>query len=271
MEIVRNIFIKLLNPRVKKSFNLRKSTIVCLEDLSKYLDEICAREIKKNYSENIPYVAGVIFRDNKIFKTKNEFEQYCRCNLFLANEWLKFLIHENIKVNGKASHKRVVKFKDHIHDFLHDVKPFVEYFERKRDSEFVFFTGSKYYGQLAWQIYRESCGLYWQSTQNSGTCSHTMTINLSIFSLRQALEIKFQRIVGIYRIHNKKYEEPKVKHDFYVRFVEKHLSKIKTNYSTLNNLIKVYQWTNNTIHTGFMPFIWVQWYALELCDPLSQL
>ena len=267
MKLASNILNKFIDPRILK-VKLRKSTISCLEELSDYINSICSREIRKNYADNRSYVAGVIFREKKPFKTKNEADQYCKCHLFLANQWLKFLIENAIKVNGKASHRRVLKFEEHIQDFMHDVKPFIEYFEKKSNPEYSFFKGSKYYGQQSWQIFRESRELYWISTQDKFTCSYRMTINLSIFSLRQALELKFQRIIGIYAIYNKKFEEPKVKYGYYSTFIEKHLTTIQTKYSSFNDLTKIYKWTNRTIHTGFMPYIWEQWYALELADLL---
>lgn len=242
----------------------------CLEDMQAYLKAVVDRNVKKDYLKNHNYLIGVLYKENGILKTDSEVRAFCKCQLTLAVHWFDELLDSLNSQPGAMRRERILKVGEHLHDFMHDVRPIIEYLERRHDSEFVFFEGGKAYGRPAWQIYRESYSLYWSSSNNQPSVSHRNGISLSVFTLRQSLEILFQRVLGFYGAHDKNYTEPRLRHDFFPEFIEKHIDKFNVRYHSLRNIIKLYKWTNFFIHTGVMPRIWEPWFALEYCKNLFQ-
>ena len=265
MRIAQNLFNKLgdLPKHTKKKAS--KSTVRCLEDLATYIDNLRNEHINKSYLDE--YLIGAVFKTEIYFKTDSEINQYCKCQLFLADLWLKSLI-KKIERDGGLSHNRILRYKDHIGDFLHDIKRFIEYLERKKNKDFVFFEGSKYYGQYAWQIFSESNVLYWLKSNEKSSLSHRSAINLSVFTLRQSLELKFRKVLGLIYIHDKNGTSAKIKHEYIPEFLEKNLTELEVNYDSINGVIKIYKWTNSTIHTGIIPYIWELDFALDYCSNL---
>src|SRR5690606_2760514 len=112
------------------------------------------------------------------------------CSLTVANKYLKEVIAQLKKDNKKLSDKIVLKYSDLIHEYLHDIKPFVEYFKRQSDPNYVFFTGGKSYNNYSYELSMISNNLYWNCFFHQNIFDQKMSINISNFALRQSLEIK---------------------------------------------------------------------------------
>lgn len=265
MRLAQSLFSKLGDsPKHIKKKN-RQSTALCLSNLAEYIDELCNKHVKRKYTDD--YLIGAIFKLEVSYKTDSEVNQYCKSQLFIANSWLNSLINI-IKENGNFNHASIIKHKHHITDYLFDIKPFIEYLERKSNKDYIFFDGGKYYGQKAWQVFRESKVLYWHSSSNKNYLTHRSNISLSVFTLRQSLELKFKSILGLSDIYDKSNASAKIKHDYIPDFLDRNLSELDVNYNSLKYIIKIYKRTNVTIHTGIIPHIWEQDFALNYCAGL---
>lgn len=89
-----------------------------------------------------------------------------------------------------------------------------------------------------------------------------------MFAIRQSLEIKFRRILGIAGIFNKELKSPRLRHDYFAEFIQKHLYHFVIQHNSIKNITTIYKWTNFGIHSGTMPRTWEAQYALEYCDGL---
>lgn len=254
------VFNKIVYPTTN-SKKIKKSALRCLEELLCYIDSLVHYHIKKDYSED--HLVNTIFQESSNIRKPQQLENYCRCHLYIARNWLGALISD-LKANNETSHHHVIKFKSYISDFLFNIKTFIEYLERKKSKDYVFFNGIKHHGQHSATIFRTSMQLYWQSSENINNCSHSALINLSTFTLRQAIELKLQRIIGAQDIYDKTGNRLRTKLDMYSSFISENTDLITTNCHSIHNILTISKWTNKTIHKGATPYIWEQWYALTV-------
>lgn len=251
------------------SKKIKKSTKSILLSLVSDLDKLQTKEKCKNYIDNPEHIIGCIYGNKTVLNSRSEIRAYCKCQLHLATCWLKELIR-TIEKNGKGglSYNSISNYKEHISSWVFELKPYVEYFGRKRNPDYEFIWGVKPNYRQAWQIFGEANKLYWSSSQKKDTVDHVISVNLSAFTLRQSLEIKFQRILGVSRIYDSSLESPKFRHEFFADFIQDNLDNISTEYNSLRGIIKIYKWTNRHIHTGIAPKTWKLEYALSYCSQL---
>jgi hypothetical protein len=184
---------------------------------------------------------------------------YYRANLSLAIRELRKFIDEI-----KNQDNNIILFKEHLLSYIFDIKPFIEFFERKQNNDFILFAGERNYYTTSQEIKLASNSLFWQSPQNS-IFDQKISFNLAVFTLRQSLELKFRRICGILEIHYNKH----LKHDFFIDFIKQ--NRIYFDFPencSLTHIFKIYSWTNLTIHSGNRPRIWEIQFALEFTQIL---
>jgi hypothetical protein len=93
-------------------------------------------------------------------------------------------------------------------------------------------------------------------------------MDLSIFSLRQALKLKFRRVLGVAAIYHKTtFAVPKLRHDFFFDFIVKNQDLFVFQTPHIKEIWKIYSWTNACIHLGILPRIWVLQHALDVVSP----
>lgn len=252
-------------PKYKAS--IKESLIEVIEEFSKFIDTLKNEVVKKDNSNNLEYIIGAILKDERTLKNDSEINNFCKCSLSVANKYLKEVIGEIKKDNKKLTDKNVLKYSDLIREYLHDVKPFVEYFKRKKDPNYILFTGGKDYNNHSYEINRISNNLYWNCFYKQNIFDQKMSINISNFALRQSLEIKFKRILGIYDVYNKSLNGPKLRHDFFPDFINRNKSHFELPYTNLSFLINAYKWTNRTIHNAENPRIWELRCVLDYVNP----
>jgi len=142
---------------------------------------------------------------------------------------------------------------------------------KKKDPNFRFVEGFKSYAQNSIWMFREAKNLFWSSTvTNKNPLSHMSSVSLAVFALRQAIEIRFRRVIGITKIVDENVSDAKLRHDFILDFVGKNLDLIELKVGSMTNLALIYKWTNFSIHTGGMPKIWEMQFALDFCNNVFQ-
>jgi hypothetical protein len=82
----------------------------------------------------------------------------------------------------------------------------------------------------------------------------------SIFVLRQALEAKFERLVGV-GIYNKYGDTPRLRHGFHHDFIKTHRQYFNFKAVDFDNLETIYQWCNEVVHRVYVPVVWQISYA----------
>lgn len=91
---------------------------------------------------------------------------------------------------------------------------------------------------------------------------------LTTFALRQALEIRLRRIIGIGVVENSKGDIVKLKHETVMKVI---LDNVKCVFSGNSDLLKhikiIYKWTNFSIHSMWSPPTWMIWEAYTILEP----
>lgn len=88
---------------------------------------------------------------------------------------------------------------------------------------------------------------------------------LSVFGLRQAMEIKFRRIIG----YAGSKPSLKIKHEVIPEIIsqsEKNIFFSKKKTISLKDIMHVYIWTNYSIHSMQSIYPWVIWKAFDVCQ-----
>ena len=254
------------NIPAKHRKKIQESTKTCLLEFAKYLDEIKCNYVKKDNSENANYVIGVIFKNLNAINKPVEWNNFCKVSLSVANRKFQELVQ--IIANEKDfKRKTILKYKDLIRDYVFDLKYFVEYFEQKSNSAYVFFRGGKSYNNHTYELFFISNNLYWNSIYRQNIFDQKMALNIACFTLRQSLELKFKRICGVYEINNEDYNGPKLRHEFFAEFIEENNEHFELPYASLTELLKIYKWTNYAIHNAENPLIWELKFALDYTHP----
>ena len=90
---------------------------------------------------------------------------------------------------------------------------------------------------------------------------------LCIFGLRQTLEHKFEKLVGFESVKPKQ----KFPHDFWPKIIRSYVNNGKLKFSEqvdIGRVMRVYNWTNGSIHGMRTDFVWLVWKAFQVCKPL---
>ena len=90
---------------------------------------------------------------------------------------------------------------------------------------------------------------------------------LCIFGLRQTLEHKFEKLVGFESVKPKQ----KFPHDFWPKIIQSYVNNGKLKFSEqvdIGRVMRVYNWTNGSIHGMRTDFVWLVWKAFQVCKPL---
>ena len=241
-----------------------KSTLDDFKAFIAEFDEWVEANLK---AHNDDHLIGQIYKENLFFWTENEYTQVCKCQAELAHRCLKSIC-KDIERKSDIYPSRT----KHIVDLIFDLAPFMDQIMRKKDPNYQFIAGGKSYSQNSIWMFREASNLFWSSTvADKNLLSHMSAIALSVFALRQAVEIRFRRAIGILKIVDEANQnDAKLRHDFILDFVAKNLDLIELKIGSMINLTRIYKWTNFSIHTGGMPRIWEIQFALEYCGKVFE-
>ncbi|WP_160713138.1 hypothetical protein [Chitinophaga solisilvae] len=246
---------------------VKESAKDCLLGFASYLQDIVDRHVKKDKSENYDYVVGTIYKHQGKPKTKSESENYMKVSLCVGNHCFKLLVADLQKKDAGLKLTTITRHVDLIRSYLFDLKPFIEYFERKKNPNFVLFKGWKSFHNTSHELENISQNLYWNGIYKQNIFDQKMAENIAVFTMRQALEIKFKRICGVLEIQDKDHNGLKIPHNFFPDFIRQQTDHIKIADVDLKLVLKVYNWTNKTIHNAENPFIWELKYALDIIEP----
>jgi hypothetical protein len=103
---------------------------------------------------------------------------------------------------------------------------------------------------------------------NTKTFAGIITQPISVFLIRQAIEVRIKNALGIHIIRRADNANiVKITPDFFFDFIYSNPENIKMPI-TKDKIVKIHRWTNNFIHAGLMPPIYKIWFAFKQLEPL---
>ena len=210
-----------------------------------------------------------VFGAKRSFAKKSEADGYCRANLVVAKQCFDRLVGEIRGSNARVRFADLMRYEKILRDYVFDLKPVAEYLERQKNADYVFFRGAKSYHVHTWEVFLLSRQLAIQSVfKNSGVSMDHKTAQIaSVFVLRQALEAKFLRLIGV-EIFDRNGDTPKLRHLFHYEFIVKHLPYFNFKAVAFADLKKIYGWCNDVVHRVYQPLAWEIEYGQAICGGL---
>lgn len=220
-------------------------------------------EINRLYSTHVRkpksgrYLIDQIFSRTRGFKDARAASPYVRCHFQVGVEELRALEGE-IRGPGGAPITRagLAPWQDILTDYIFDLAWPVNFLQQKV-SGYVYLNGAKSAGVHSWQVFLLAKALAYHSTY-SGTGPHLETRSAQIAAiavLRQALELRFERLVSVYPTDSKG-KPPKLKHGFHQEFIVAHPQHFQAQGFDIADLRPIYDWCSEIVHQAYQPYAW---------------
>ncbi|MER2197160.1 hypothetical protein ABS771_20050 [Methylobacterium brachiatum] len=224
---------------------------------------IDAKHTRKQLS--LDYLASQVFSKTRLLHKDSEKVAYCRSHLNIAVRQLRLLINQ---VSSPLTLSSLEPYSSILRDYIFDLGEVVPFLERNNPG-FVYLSGGKNSNVHSWEVYLLSRGLIYQSAfRGSGPQFDHKTAQITaIFALRQALELRFERLVSVYPI-DKNGRGPKLRHGFHQKFITTHTQYFDAPGVDFPKIQKVYDWCSEVVHLAYQPFAWQTEWALEIAEQL---
>jgi hypothetical protein len=203
-----------------------------------------------------------------LHKAESEKAAYCKCHLRVAIQRLTALFDRIRDQNGNITTASLVPWKSILRDYIFDLNDIVPFLQR-RVQGYVFFNGGSNSYPHSWEFFQLSRSLALQSafTGSGPQFGHKTALIAAIFVLRQALELRFERLIGVYP-SDAKGKGPRLKHGFHQEFINTCPKYFISNGFNIADLKPVYDWCSEIVHRGYQPYAWQIDWALDLCGQL---
>lgn len=202
-------------------------------------------------------LAEQVFRRSPTFKDDKAPIPYLRYQLRVALEELTILNQEIRKQNnGAITFAALSRYSPIIRDYLFDLREILVFLQQQVLG-WTFFDGGKNSGVSSWEVYILAQGLAYQSTY-TGTGSpfdHKAAQIASIFVLRQAMELRFERLIAVYPT-DPKGKPPKLRHGFHQDFIVAKPQFFQVNGFKVKELRNLYDWCSEIVHQAYQPYAW---------------
>jgi hypothetical protein len=219
----------------------------------------------KNISnENI---ANVIFKQLKGNESNSVIVNFINNHFFAAYKTLVEL-RQIMEKQNCFDYRGIKKYGYLINTILFDVIPFAENIGKRNNINYIFFNGSKSNIEHTNWHYLGTKHLFYNCTFNKSMLDDKLALILSPVALRQTIELKMQRIIGVADYYDLNGQKIFVKHHFFFDFIKKNKSHFIFEDININIIQKIFEFCNQSVHKGVMPFIWQMNYAFKYIDPL---
>lgn len=247
--------------------------VLQLEDaLKKYPDTYSIEYLLEKSKDTIDYLENIFIDSfgvkdysdehiaHQIFLTDiDEKDQYnyCRCSLWAINK----TINTVFKSTGKIETNE--KYRELILSLLFETLIFLQrFFYIVHDKE-VDYGRFKVNVAEPVQFYLLAESIFEKNLKEKHISTDVIRPT-SIFLVRQAIESRIKRILGIKSIYTKQGSVPKIRNEFYFSFLKKHSKQIEIPID-ITVLEKIYSWTNIYIHYSIVPPLWKMEWAIRIC------
>lgn len=225
--------------------------------------------VQKRTKWSEQYMIEKVFGRTRSFKNDTEAQQYCRTHLSVAIQQLDILIKELREVGGgKLTMASLSKWRDTIIDYVYDLAQIVPFLQRKVEG-YVYLRGGKNPTVHSWEVYNLAKGLAYQTVHwgQGGAFDHKTSQIAAIGVLRQALELRFDRLVAVYPtdVNGK---SPKLRHGFHQEFIINNPCFFQPDGFSIAELKPMYDWCSEIVHQAYQPFAWQISWAITLAGRL---
>ena len=200
-----------------------------------------------------------------IVKT-DQYKKYLQVN-FLAlikcfSESISYLEKVNIKSGPLDSEK--VNF---IRKLFSEIVIFLNTFESYLNKNHIPYGFYRRNISFSYELYYSSVHHFFSYCNPLTFASITMQ-PLSVFQIRQAIEVRIKSALGIHVLRRTaNYDLLKITPDSFIEFIYSKPNEISIDVEK-RTLEKIHGWTNLYVHTGFMPEAYKTWFALKSIEPL---
>jgi len=232
-----------------------------------HLTTIQKAQKSKQWSER--YLIDVVFGRSRRFNNDAERQVYGRVHLKVAIDEFTALI-EGLRdqQTGALSFAALQPWSAIIRDYVFDLADIVPFLQRKV-KDYTYLHGGKNPTVHSWEIYLLAKSLAYQSTRSetSSALDHKAAQIAAIGVLRQALELRFERLIAVYPI-DKKGRLPKLRHGFHQDFVVANPNIFRANGFSIVDLRPMYNWCSEIVHQAYQPYAWQISWAIRLASRL---
>ncbi|MEY9881200.1 hypothetical protein [Bradyrhizobium sp. USDA 329] len=239
--------------------------------MTEFVDHLAVLDRKHNgKSRSELYLIQNVFGRARLFKNEVETQQYCRCHLQVGvKELSKLYAHLKNSSGGIVTAASLATWADTIRDYIFDLGDIVPFLQR-RQADYVYLIGFKNPTMHSWEVFRLARSLAYHSVflrQNGFALDHKAAQIAAIAVLRQALELRFERLISVYPT-DKKGKSPRLRHGFHQDFIVANPRFFQPQGFSIPNLRPVYDWCSEIVHQAYQPFAWQIAWALELSGRL---
>lgn len=235
-----------------------------------FIDHLVAiRDSRKTKQWSERYLIDGVFSRVRKFNSDAECQIYCRIHLRVAIEQLRALIDElRDAQTGTLSFSAVQPWEATITDYIFDLASIVPYLQRKVPG-YIYLRGGKNPTVHSWEVYQLAKGLAYQSSHwgRGSALDHKAAQIAAIGVLRQALELRFTRLIAVYPT-DKKGKSPKLRHGFHQDFVVDNPAIFQAKGFSISDLRPMYDWCSEIVHQAYQPYAWQSSWALLLAGRL---
>lgn len=155
-----------------------------------------------------------------------------------------------------------------INDMIYDLRLFANYIGQKSDPNYSLFSGGKSNIEDSRWHFAGTCQLLYNCTFEKNILDNKFAFILSAVSLRQTIELKMQRILGVADYFDLKGQKIFTNHYFFFDFILENKEHFDLKLIDIKIIQKIFEFCNNSVHKGIMPYYWQMHYAIKFCEPL---
>lgn len=213
------------------------------------------------------HIGNSIFKSLRGEVAENEFKSHAHDN-FTAGYYSLLDIKTRMIEENCFNEVGILKYGYIIANIVFDLLPYANYIGQHTDSSYYLFSGGKSNIEDTRWHYHGTMQLLYNCTFDKKILDDKFAFILSAVSLRQTIELKMQRILGVADYFDLKGQKIFTNHYFFFDFILQNKSHIDLSSLNIRIIQKVFEFCNICVHKGIMPYYWQMYYATKFCDPL---
>jgi len=211
-------------------------------------------------------IANHIFKKLRGEITDSEIDIYAN-NHFTAAYYSFLGLKDRMIKENNFDYRGIKKYGYLINLILFDILIFANHIGQKIDKDYYFFKGGRSNIEDSRWHYLGTNQLLYNSIFEDKMLDDKFAFIVSAVALRQTIELKMQRIIGFTDFIDLKGKKVFTKHNFLFDFIKKNKTHFEFDIN-IKIIQKIFEFCNESVHKGIMPYYWQMYYAIKFCDPL---
>lgn len=213
------------------------------------------------------HIGNSIFKNLRGEVTDHELTMYAYDH-FTAGYYFFLDIKDKMIKKNCFNQTGIKKYGYIINNLIYDLRLFADYIGQQKDPTYFLFSGGKSNIEDSRWHYIGTMQLLYNCTFDKKMIDDKFAFILSAVSLRQTIELKMKRILGVADYFDLKGQKIFTNQYFFFDFILKNKSHFDLTLLNIKIIQKVFEFCNNSVHKGIMPYYWQMFYATKFCDPL---